>query len=258
MVSDTYFRVAAVIIAGIFCSVTSAVADDLDLSIPSGERSPLAAKLILPEGAGPFATLIIAPGRGYDKDQPLTGGLAKAAAKAGFASLRFDWRFYREAGVTPSEGLTTEVADLKGVVAFAKGDDRLDEDRIFLAGKSLGSVVTWRVASADAQVKASTLLTPICRQLDEEGHNVIYSELLQTDRPTVLVLGNRDPLCPVPNLYKWLGSANENVSTLVLGGNHGMQISRDTNTLNAQNERLAIKAVVHWLEIHTHDLDSSQ
>lgn len=112
--------------------------------------------------------------------------------------------------------------------------------------------------SADGQVKASTLLTPICRQLGEEGQNAIYPGLLQSEKPTVLVLGNRDPLCPLPSLYKWLGSANKNVSTLVFGGNHGMQISPDTNTLNTQNEQLATEAVIHWLEIHTHDLDSSQ
>ena len=251
------FRLAALAGFAMLLAMTSqTVAAETDLEIPAGERSPLAAKLILPEGSGPFATLIIAPGQGYDMDQPLTGGLAKAAARAGFASLRFDWRFYREGGAGPSEGLTTEVADLKDIISFARSDNRLDADRIFLAGKSLGSVITWRAASADSQVRATYLLTPLCRQLDETGGNTLYPGLLQTGRPVVLVSGNRDPLCPLSNLYTWLGSANDNISMLVFGGNHAMKLSAETDALSAQNEQRAIEAVVHWLSIHNRDLDS--
>ena len=237
---------------------TQAFAEETDLSISAGERTSLAAKLNVPEGPGPFATLIIAPGGGYDMDQPLTGGLAKAAAQAGFASLRFDWRFYREGGARPSKGLTIEVADLNEIVAFARSDNRLDTDRIFVAGKSLGSLVAWRVASADSEVRATYLLTPICRQVGDNGQNGNYPGLLETEKPTVLVLGNRDPLCPLPNLYKWLGSANDNISALVFGGNHGMKFPPEAGDLTAQNEQRAIEAVVHWLTIHNHDLDSPQ
>lgn len=258
MISDRPFRFSAIILAGLFGAVTNAEAGEVDLSIPSGERTPLAAKLIVPEGPGPFATLIIAPGGGYDMEQPLTGGLARAAADAGFASLRFDWRFYKEASARPSENLSTETKDLKEIAAFARSDSRLDTDRIFLAGKSLGSLVTWRVASADSEIRATYLLTPICRQLGDNGQNANYPSLLETEKPVVLVLGNRDPLCPLPNLYKWLGPANNNISTLVFGGNHGMKLSPEAGGLTVQNEQRAIEAVVHWLTIHNHDLDSSQ
>lgn len=242
----------------LFGWVTDASAEEFDVLVPSGERAPLDARLTLPEGPGPFATLIIAPGGGYDMDQPLTGGLAKQAAKAGFASIRFNWRYYGQDGTGPSEGLTIETADLKHIVAWAKDDDRLDKTRLFLAGKSLGSVVTYRVASADKTIRATYLLTPICRQLGESGQNANYRELLQSSRPVVLVLGNRDPLCRLPNLYKWLGSANENIVTLIFGGDHGMRISPDADGLTAQNEQRAIEAVVHWVSIHDRDPGSPE
>ncbi len=258
MTSNKPFRFSAIILAGLFGAVTNAKAGEVDLSIPTAERTPLAAKLIVPEGPGPFPTLIIAPGGGYDMDQPLTGSLARAAADAGFAALRFDWRFYKEANARPSQNLSTETKDLEEIVAFARSDNRLDTDRIFVAGKSLGSLVAWRVASADSEVRATYLLTPICRQVGDNGQNGNYPGLLETEKPTVLVLGNRDPLCPLPNLYKWLGSANDNISALVFGGNHGMKFPPEAGDLTAQNEQRAIEAVVHWLTIHNHDLDSPQ
>lgn len=256
MAAKQDYRICVFALTLLAAFATQAFAEEIDLSISAGERTPLAAKLIVPEGSGPFATLIIAPGGGYDMDQPLTGGLAKAAGQAGFATLRFNWRFYNEVGARPSQGLTTEVADLNEIVAFARSDNRLDADRIFLAGKSLGSVVTWRVASSDNQVRAAYLLTPICRQLGENGQNANYQGLLETEKPIVLVLGNRDPLCPLPNLYKWLGSANDNIITLVFGGDHGMKLSPEAGDLTVQNEQGAIEAVVHWLTIHSRGLDS--
>jgi len=202
MAAKQYCRIWIAALALLSSFAPQALAEEINLSIPAGTRTPLAARLIVPGGPGPFATLIIAPGGGYDMDQPLTGGLAKAVAQAGFAALRFDWRFYKQAGARPSEGLTTEVADLNEIVAFARSDNRLDADRIFLAGKSLGSVVTWRVASSASQIRAAYLLTPICRQLGENGRNANYQGLLATEKSIVLVFGNRDPLCPLPNLYK--------------------------------------------------------
>ena len=256
MTAKQYCRIWIAALAVLSSFAPRALAEEISLSIPAGTRTPLAAKLIVPEGPGPFATLIIAPGGGYDMDQPLTGGLAKAVAQAGFASLRFDWRFYKEDSARPSKGLTTEVADLNEIVAYARSDNRLDAARIFLAGKSLGSIATWRVASSDSRITAAYLLTPICRQLGDTGQNAAYPGLLETEKPTVLVLGNRDPLCPLPNLYKWLGSANDNILTLVFGGNHGLKLSPPAGDLTVQNEQRAIEAVVHWLTIHNRAPDS--
>jgi uncharacterized protein len=253
------FIVSAIVAAGTVFSLTDRVlATDIEIAIPAAERSPLTAKLRLPDGDGPFPTLIVAPGRGYDMERVLTADLAGAATASGFASLRFNWRFQGSGGTGPSEGLVTEVQDLEEVVAFARADARMDAERLFLAGKSMGSIVSYRVSSKNPGIQATYLLTPICRQLDETGGNSLYPKLLQSDKPIVLALGNRDPLCPLPNLYRWLGSANENIVTIVFGGDHGLRLASGTSdvaTLDSENEQLAIQAVVHWLKIHLGELE---
>lgn len=105
----------------------------------------------LPSGVGPFATLILAPGAGYDMRQPLLNRLAHALITRNIAVIRFNWTYFTAdpAHGQASADLTAEVKNMQAVVSLARSEARLDSNRMVVAGKSLGSVVSFAVLEAD-------------------------------------------------------------------------------------------------------------
>ena len=225
----------------------AAIAGTVDVPVDGG--TALNADLLLPAGAGRAPALVIAPGQGYDRNAPVMRGLAEAAHAAGFVTLRFDWGFYSAGKTAPADrGLSMELAELRAAVAFLRQHARVDAARIYVAGKSLGSVVAHRVFVDDAHIKGAVFLTPIVRQRGDGERN--YPRLAAQTRPWLVVLGEADPLCPLPNLYDWLATAGSAAPVLVFGGDHQLDVvpadSAD-QTPNQRNVAQAIEATVLWL-----------
>jgi len=112
------------------------------------------------EGARPC--VVMATGMGGTKDSSLLP-FAEAFARAGLDSLLFDYRSFGE-----SEGEPRQLAwpprhreDLRAAVAFARGVDGVDPDRIVLWGWSWGGSHAIQVAAEDpAPIAALILVTP--------------------------------------------------------------------------------------------------
>ncbi|RMG14145.1 MAG: alpha/beta hydrolase [Planctomycetota bacterium] len=110
-------------------------------------------------GAGP--ALLVAsplPGRGGCMANPIGCELAYAAARAGAASLRLDYR-----GVGASEGERAEdlaplVEDLAAGATFLR--ETVGEERLVLAGVHSGAWSALAFAAADAAVEALFLVCP--------------------------------------------------------------------------------------------------
>ena len=135
-----------------------------DISYPSGDLT-LAGTLTLPEGAGPFAAVVMITGSGaQDRDEAVAGHrpflvLADALTRAGYAVLRTDDRGVGGAGGDYSratyEGLAGDV--LAGVAHLAARPE-IDPARIGLFGHSEGGYLAPLAAREAPGAVAFTVL----------------------------------------------------------------------------------------------------
>ena len=138
------------------------------VSFPSSDRE-LAGTLLMPNGPGPFAAVILISGSGaLNRDGVLNIGglsdyrplrdLADAVVECGIAVLRFD-----NAGTgksTMAGGQTTwdRMHDVMAGVASLRARPEIDPSRIGLVGHSEGGLVALMVAAHDSNLRALVLL----------------------------------------------------------------------------------------------------
>jgi len=79
-----------------------------------------------------------------------------------------------------------------------------------------------------------------------------YPALTESTKPTVLALGNADPACFVPHVYDWLKGTKGNISTVVVGGDHGLNLVADLeDPRNAVNIAASVQIIAHWIRLIT-------
>src|SRR5208337_4739124 len=97
--------------------------------------------------------------------------IARALAKAGIGSLRFDFR-----GSGNSEGnfskmtVSSEIDDAMVALDFLSGQSWVDDERIGILGLSLGGGIAAVVSGRDDRVKATVLLSAVARPYDDFAH----------------------------------------------------------------------------------------
>ena len=201
----------------------------------------------LPEGAGPFPALVLAPGQRYHLQLPALAQVAQQCARRGIAVLRFDWS-------QPSPPTAAEPAaewlDLQAVMRKARSDARLDPHRLWVGGKSLGSVLAWRLLRSDAALRGAVLLTPLGSRGDE-----FYPDAQQEPRPLLFLAGEQDPHCAPAALYRLAAQAPGPTRVNVVSGGHDLadvhwpQAQREA--MLAANAELAGRLVADFLASHT-------
>src|SRR5512140_3062938 len=94
---------------------------------------------------------------------PLLEHIAAAGAQAGLAVCRFDWAHGDHDGAagSVSEDLAAETQDMATVLAIALNHTNVDPHRVFIGGKSVGSVVAWKLFSHERDLAGAVLLTPL-------------------------------------------------------------------------------------------------
>jgi dienelactone hydrolase len=187
---------------------------------------------------------------------PLLKELAERSATAGVVVFRFDWNYYSSDPQKgqPSNGFTKEQEDMQAVLNLAMADARVDPRQIIIAGKSIGSVVAFRVFSQNPSAKALVLLTPLCTSRTNEGPVAVgaleYPRLTSVTKPVVISLGNSDPSCSVPHLYELLKGSTGNIATIVAGGDHGLNVVSDLESpRNAANIAATVQIISHWIKL---------
>jgi predicted alpha/beta-hydrolase family hydrolase len=181
----------------------------------------------LPDGTGPHAVLVLAPGQGYHARLPLMERLSKDLVARGVAVVRFNWAYFvKDPKVgKPADNLSSEIEDMQTVLAATKKLARIDGKRIAVGGKSLGSLVSWRVFRDDASLRAAALLTPVCTDYMADGQRDAtlenYPNLSANTRPLLLLSGDEDPLCPNRFLYTATATIAAGARVVVAGGDHG-------------------------------------
>lgn len=136
----------------------------------------LSGTLTLPEGDGPFATVLLLTGSGpIDRDSnhkrmrfDVTAQLAGALAEAGFASFRYD---KRGVGASPGDwrksGLWDNVDDAAAALAMLRARPEVDPSRLAVAGHSEGAVQAVALAARDRDLAGVVLLAGSARSGEE-------------------------------------------------------------------------------------------
>ena len=141
--------------------------DSLELALPVPSLGELPGTLTLPKGEGPFPAVVLLQGSGAsDRDEAIGNlkpfrDLAEGLAQAGIAVYRFDKRTYVYGVEMATDTQITLVdeylEDAVGAVQLLAKQDRIDPDRIFVLGHSLGGNAIPAIAREleKAPVKAS-------------------------------------------------------------------------------------------------------
>lgn len=218
------------------------------LSTPRGARLEFAADF--PPGAGPFPTVVLAPGQGYHMGLPALAQTARALVAQGLAVYRFNWAYFtQQPRGKPAEDLGAELEDLQTLLRAARAEPRVDKARLAVGGKSLGSVVAWKALAADPALRAGLLLTPVCSHVPQGQTvpvNLIaenYPGMAAETRPLALLLGNRDPLCETRLLYAFAAQAAAPPRLGVVGGDHGFEDRTLAAAAAEEARRLNIEAL---------------
>lgn len=194
--------------------------------LQTAQGSHLALRVDLPPGDGRVNALVLAPGQGYHMGMPLMETVTRAALARGLAVFRFNWTYYsRTPRGTPSADLSLELRDMQAVIAHMREHPRVNAQGITVAGKSLGSVVAWRAWSADPQLRAAVLLTPVCTQGGSQpvaAQNYPLERAAQA-RPVLFIAGHRDPLCHASTLLDFSAQAGPQARAAIVGGDHNFE-----------------------------------
>ncbi|MCR5567274.1 MAG: alpha/beta fold hydrolase [Clostridiales bacterium] len=166
--------------------------DSIELALPVPSLGELPGILTVPKGDGPFPVVILLQGSGAsDRDEAVGNvkpfrDLAEGLAPQGVAVYRFDKRNYvygTELAEKKDATLVDEyIEDAVNAVQLVAGQDRIDPDRIFVLGHSLGGNAIPAIAREleQAPVKACgfIMLAASPRRLDvliREQYDFVYS-----------------------------------------------------------------------------------
>lgn len=119
-------------------------------------------KLYLPEKKEKQAIIILS--HGLSLDYTIMIPYAEKLYKKGIASFAYDFRGggydCHSDGKISDMTIRTEMDDLNFVIDSLKGEDFIDEDKIYLAGHSQGGLVSSLVAPTRNDIKALFLFAP--------------------------------------------------------------------------------------------------
>lgn len=146
--------------------------------------------LYLPEGAGPFPTVIMAGGWCYVKElvQP---EYAKVFAAAGIAALVFDYRNFGDSAGEPRQHLDPweQIEDYRNAISFAETLPEVDTNRIGIWGISYSGGHVLVVGAIDPRVKCIVANIPVV-----DGYTTmksVHSALAFRDLQTLLIEDRR-------------------------------------------------------------------
>jgi dienelactone hydrolase len=236
-------------------SFLSPAATAAERSVNTPRGLPVEMLVDVPDGAGPFPAVVFAPGQGYHARLPLLERTAKDLTSRGVAVIRFNWAYFLKDGNKgkPAEDLATEVEDMKSVLAEARKLPRIDPERVAVAGKSLGSLVAWRVFRADARLRSAALLTPVCTDMTSDSRRdavlTNHPDITSNTRPLLLLAGDADAICPASFLYGTAATISGGARVVVVGGDHGFatKAGPDAAQESEANMALAVRATANFV-----------
>lgn len=174
------------------------------VTVTADERYPLSGSLTLPKGIAKPPVVILVQGSGSsDKNESIYGNkpffdIAQGLAEHGVATLRYDKRYfaYPEAGVALGADVTLRdevLDDLYAAIKLMQNDERVDSNRIFVLGHSLGGMLTPVIAAENPSLAGVISMAGSLRPLWEISYDqnqdaiagIDVSTLSETDKATL-------------------------------------------------------------------------
>ena len=166
--------------------------DSIDLALAVPSLGELPGTLTVPKGDGPFPAVILLQGSGSsDRDETIGSlkpfrDIAEGLAAQGVAVYRFDKRSYvYGAELAAKKDLTLEdeyLEDAVNAVQLAAEQGKIDPDRIFVLGHSLGGnaipAVARKLKEAPVKARGFIMMAASPRPLDvlmREQYDFLYS-----------------------------------------------------------------------------------
>lgn len=152
---------------------------------------------------------------GGSMDVPVIVATAQQLAQSGVLALRFNMR-----GVGRSEGEfgegVKEVADAAGAVEYLLNREGIDEERVYLMGYSFGASVGLRHVESDPRIGG---IVALCLPLGDMAIGSLEEEFWNSyTRPKLFLAGDRDHICPLPQLRSFVERLPEPKELVVLDG----------------------------------------
>ena len=155
--------------------------DSIGLALPVPSLGELPGTLTVPKGEGPFPAVILLQGSGAsDRDESIAGlkpfrDIAEGLAEQGVAVYRFDKRSYvYGAALANKKDITLKdeyLEDAVNAVQLVAKQDRIDPDRIYVLGHSLGGnaipAIARELETAPAKARGFIMAAASPRPLDE-------------------------------------------------------------------------------------------
>jgi surfactin synthase thioesterase subunit len=173
----------------------------------------------------------------------------------GFLVYRFNWTSFLKNPTNPprSRRFEQEIENIQQVVSVARTDSRVDPARIVLAGKSMGSVLSFSLMQKESIARGLVIITPLCNNVESEEPKIerSYPDLIKVAFPILFLLGDKDPNCDLATLGKTVRGAGGNVLVGLVEGNH--YLTYGTKVIDAvpdnkdqTNLDVAAKLAVQW------------
>jgi predicted alpha/beta-hydrolase family hydrolase len=143
--------------------------------------------------AGPWCTVVVAPGAGAGHDHPFLAGFTRALAGLGVASLRFDF-VYRALGKKLPDRPPRAIAAWRAAVGAAAD---LSDGPLWACGKSFGGRMA-SVAVADGMQAAGLAYLGYPLHPPGKPEKLRDEHLYGIARPQLFLQGTKDPFA-VPN-----------------------------------------------------------
>ncbi len=155
---------------------------ELQLAFPVEElNGELPGTLTIPEGEGPFPAVVLVHGSGpSDRDESIGmlkpfRDIAEDLAGKGIAVYRFEKRTLVYGGIMAADRSATlmdeSVVDAARAVQMLAGQEKIDPERIFVLGHSLGGTaipaIDLELKSKPVHARGYILMAPGARRLDE-------------------------------------------------------------------------------------------
>src|SRR6266545_5134502 len=194
---------------------------------------PVSAAWIAPGGA--VATLVVAHGAGAGMDHPFMAGFARAIAKHGIATLRFNFP-YVERGRSPDPEAVLRATWL---AAFEDARSRSDGRPVLAGGKSLGGRIA-SMAVADGMPAAGLVFLGYPFHPPGKPERVRDEHLYRITVPMLFIQGTADPFAKpeiVRKVLRRLGRAAEHVP--IEGGDHSFNVTGQKRDAREVGETLA-------------------
>jgi uncharacterized protein len=188
---------------------------------------------IISGAGGKRGPVIITHGAGRGMDATLLVKTAERLSEAGFVVLRFNFGYLGKRPA-PSQGGKNERPELVAAIDYMK-----QHGSPVLIGKSFGARVSSHVASERDDIRALVFYGLPLQGMSKTSKPRDWSHLAKIKAPILFITGNKDSLCPLPELNKVLPLVGSSCESHVVAGDHSFK---------PKSEDAALDLCCTWVE----------